>query len=282
MWTQPPSTRRWQRQKEQARAAGKFKMAANLEYAGPATTFHGYETLERTRPTSSPCTRTAARCNELNEGETRRGGAGRHAVLRRIRRPGRRPRRAAAARTASSRWKTRRKYRRSVFGHHGVVKTGKLTVGDGVTASVDAGARAPHHAQPLGHPPDAQGAARSAGQHVQQKGSLVDPDKTRFDFVHTAADDRRARSARWKRSSTPRSSPIPPTQARVMPIEEAQKTGAMMLFGEKYGDEVRVLDIGIFARTVRRHPRESAPATSACSRSWRKAASPPACAASRR
>ena len=82
------------------------------------------------------------------------------------------------------------------------------------------------------------------GAHVQQKGSLVDEDKTRFDFSHNAPHDRRRdpprrgdRERRDPRATTRRS-------ARVMPIDDAQKLGAMMLFGEKYGDEVRVLDIG--------------------------------------
>ena len=82
------------------------------------------------------------------------------------------------------------------------------------------------------------------GEHVQQKGSLVDADKTRFDFAHNAAGHAPSRSSRSSAASTPRSSPTRPTQARVMDMESAQKTGAMMLFGEKYGETVRVLDIG--------------------------------------
>jgi alanyl-tRNA synthetase len=81
------------------------------------------------------------------------------------------------------------------------------------------------------------------GPHVQQKGSLVDEDKTRFDFSHnapmTAPEIRRVEqivNAEILANAA--------TSARVMPIDEAQKVGAMMLFGEKYGDEVRVLDIG--------------------------------------
>jgi len=81
------------------------------------------------------------------------------------------------------------------------------------------------------------------GRHVQQKGSLVDEDKTRFDFSHnapmTAAEIRRVEeivNAEILANAA--------TQARVMAIDDAQKLGAMMLFGEKYGDEVRVLDVG--------------------------------------
>jgi outer membrane murein-binding lipoprotein Lpp len=81
------------------------------------------------------------------------------------------------------------------------------------------------------------------GHHVQQKGSLVDEDKTRFDFSHnapmTADEIRRVESIVNAEVLENKD-----TTARVMPIDEAQKLGAMMLFGEKYGDEVRVLDIG--------------------------------------
>jgi alanyl-tRNA synthetase len=81
------------------------------------------------------------------------------------------------------------------------------------------------------------------GDHVQQKGSLVDPDKTRFDFAHTGpmtAEQIRLVEDKVNAEILQNQA----TQARVLPIEEAKKTGAMMLFGEKYGDEVRVLDIG--------------------------------------
>jgi alanyl-tRNA synthetase len=81
------------------------------------------------------------------------------------------------------------------------------------------------------------------GEHVQQKGSLVDADKTRFDFVHNApmTDVEVAKVEAIVNAEILANAAC---QARVMDIESAQKTGAMMLFGEKYGDEVRVLDIG--------------------------------------
>jgi alanyl-tRNA synthetase len=81
------------------------------------------------------------------------------------------------------------------------------------------------------------------GAHVQQKGSLVDTEKTRFDFVHNAPMTD-AEIAQVEQLVNAEILANAETQARVMDIESAQKTGAMMLFGEKYGDEVRVLDIG--------------------------------------
>jgi alanyl-tRNA synthetase len=130
-----------------------------------------------------------------------------------------------------------------VFGHFGAVVTGELEVGDTVAANVDHAARARtmrnHSATHLMHK-----ALRDVlGPHVQQKGSLVDPEKTRFDFAHGApvTDDEIRRIEAIVNAEILRNEP---TAARVMPIEAAQKTGAMMLFGEKYGDEVRVLDIG--------------------------------------
>ncbi len=130
-----------------------------------------------------------------------------------------------------------------VFGHFGTVVTGELMVGDTVAANVDHAARARtmrnHSATHLMHK-----ALRDVlGAHVQQKGSLVDPEKTRFDFAHAApvTDDEIRRIEAIVNAEILRNVP---TEARVMPIDAAQKTGAMMLFGEKYGDEVRVLDIG--------------------------------------
>jgi alanyl-tRNA synthetase len=123
------------------------------------------------------------------------------------------------------------------------VKTGEIAVGDTVAAQVDLDRRTRtmrhHSATHLMH----KALREVLGSHVQQKGSLVDEDKTRFDFSHnaplTAAEIRRVEeivNAEVLANAA--------TQARVMPLEEAQKVGAMMLFGEKYGDEVRVLDIG--------------------------------------
>ena len=137
----------------------------------------------------------------------------------------------------------KRQVQAAVFGHHGVVSTGKLTVGNGVTARVDTVARARimrnHSVTHLMH----KALREVLGGHVQQKGSLVDPDKTRFDFAHTQpmSDDEIARVERIVNAEIISNAA---TQARVLPLDEAQKSGAMMLFGEKYGDEVRVLDIG--------------------------------------
>jgi alanyl-tRNA synthetase len=135
------------------------------------------------------------------------------------------------------------KIQASVFGHHGVVTTGKLTVGNGVAAKVDLQARARtarhHSATHLMH----KALREVLGEHVQQKGSQVDPDKTRFDFAHTqpvTADE----IARIERIVNDEIIANAATDASVMDIESAQKTGATMLFGEKYGDEVRVLTIG--------------------------------------
>ncbi|MFZ5522838.1 MAG: alanine--tRNA ligase [Pseudomonadota bacterium] len=228
-------------QKEQARAAGKFKMAANLEYSGPSTTFRGYDTLEQ-KGNILALYKDGTLVNELVEGEM---GV---VVLDDT------PFYAESGGQVGDRGELRsmhgifavedtQKIQASVFGHHGVVKTGKLTVGNGVAARVDAAARyrtmRNHSVTHLMH----KALREVLGAHVQQKGSQVDPDKTRFDFVHTQpmtdAEIRRVEAivnAEILVNSA--------TQARVMAIADAQKTGAMMLFGEKYGDEVRVLDIG--------------------------------------
>ncbi|HEY6897552.1 MAG TPA: alanine--tRNA ligase, partial [Rhodocyclaceae bacterium] len=229
------------RQKEQARAAGKFKMAANLEYDGPATSFHGYESLEA-KGNILALYKDGVAVNELVEGEmgvvvlddtpfyAESGGqVGDLGELR--------------ASHGIFAVEDTQKIQASVFGHHGVVKTGKLTVGHGVAAKVDQQARfrtmRHHSATHLLH----KALREVLGDHVQQKGSQVDPDKTRFDFAHTqplTAEE----ITRIERIVNDEIIANAATVAAVMDIESAQKSGAMMLFGEKYGDEVRVLSIG--------------------------------------
>jgi alanyl-tRNA synthetase len=135
------------------------------------------------------------------------------------------------------------KIKADVFGHHGIQSQGVLKVGDTVTARVDGSVRAAtvrnHSATHLMH----KALREVLGTHVQQKGSLVDADKTRFDFAHNAPVTP-AQITEIERRVNTEILANEATQARVMDIESAQKTGAMMLFGEKYGESVRVLDIG--------------------------------------
>ncbi|MCF8197269.1 MAG: alanine--tRNA ligase [Sulfuritalea sp.] len=229
------------RQKEQARAAGKFKMAANLEYDGPATAFHGYEALEA-RGNILALYRDGTAVNELKEGEI---GV---VVLDDT------PFYAESGGQVGDRGELRsthgifavedtQKIQAAVFGHHGVVSTGMLKVGNGVTARVDTLARARtmrhHSATHLMHK-----ALRDVlGAHVQQKGSQVDTDKTRFDFLHSQpmSNEEIRRVENLVNAEVLVNTEC---ETRVLPIAEAQRLGAMMLFGEKYGDEVRVIDIG--------------------------------------
>ena len=229
------------RQKEQARAAGKFKMAANLEYEGPATTFHGYDNLEF-KGNVLALYKDGAAVNQLHEGEmgvvvldntpfyAESGGqVGDRGALQSVH--------------GIFAVEDTQKIQATVFGHHGVVKTGTLTVGNNVTAKVDVLARQRtmrnHSATHLLH----KALREVLGDHVQQKGSQVDPDKTRFDFVHNQpmTDDEVRKVENIVNAEVLANAA---TETRVLPIAEAQKLGAMMLFGEKYGDDVRVLDIG--------------------------------------
>ncbi|OYW38451.1 MAG: alanine--tRNA ligase [Hydrogenophilales bacterium 12-61-10] len=228
-------------QKSQARAAGKFKLGAGLAYSGAATTFHGYDTLAHDGSILA-LYRDGSAVNELHEGElgvvvldhtpfyAESGGqAGDCGVLQ------------AAGGVFGV--EDTLKIQAQVFGHHGVVKTGSLKIGDPVQARVDTDNRARtmrnHSVTHLMH----KALREVLGEHVQQKGSLVDADKTRFDFIQPSPmNDAQIREVEARVNAEILANTA--TQARVMAIEDAQKTGAMMLFGEKYGDEVRVLDIG--------------------------------------
>ena len=229
------------RQREQARAAGKFTMALQVDYRGAATAFLGYDSLQAEARVLA-LYKDGVAVDVLAEGEL---GI---VVLERT------PFYAESGGQAGDRGELRgggaifrvedtQKIQADVFGHHGIVTTGALKVGAGVTASVDAVARARtarhHSATHLLH----KALRDRLGPHVQQKGSQVDADKTRFDFAHTQPLSS-ADLAHIEQQVNAEILANAATQARLLPIEEAKKTGAMMLFGEKYGDEVRVLDIG--------------------------------------
>ena len=231
-------------QQERSRAASRFKAGAQLEYSGAKTAFRGYDTLSEEG-------RVVALYREGSPVKSLSIGEEGVVVLDRT------PFYAESGGQVGDRGELTKggvcltlftvedtqKIQPDVFGHYGTVKTGEIAIGDTVAAQVDLDKRARtmrhHSVTHLMH----KALREVLGPHVQQKGSLVDEDKTRFDFSHnapmTAAEIRRVEeivNAEILANAA--------TQARVMPMEEARKAGAMMLFGEKYGDEVRVLDIG--------------------------------------
>ena len=231
-------------QRERARAASQFKTGDALAYSGPKTAFRGYDTLSEEGRVVA-LYRDGARVDALSTGE--RGVV----VLDRT------PFYAESGGQVGDRGELSKggacltlfavedtqKVQPDVIGHAGEMKTGELREGDRVAASVDYEARGRtmrnHSATHLMH----KALREVLGAHVQQKGSLVDPHKTRFDFAHDApltGEDIRRIEAIVNAEILDNAA----VAARTMPIAEAQKTGAVMLFGEKYGDEVRVLDIG--------------------------------------
>ncbi|MBU9515340.1 alanine--tRNA ligase [Burkholderia multivorans] len=235
------------RQREQARAAGKFKAAQGLEYTGAKTTFHGYEEIAFDDAKVVALYVDGSAVTEVKAGQdavvvldhtpfyAESGGqVGDQGVLANA------STRFAVADTL--------KVQADVIGHHGTLEQGTLKVGDVLRAEVDAQRRARtqrnHSATHLMH----KALREVLGSHVQQKGSLVDADKTRFDFAHNAplTDDEIRRVEQIVNDEILANAP---GIVRVMPYDEAVKGGAMALFGEKYGDEVRVLDLG-FSREL--------------------------------
>ncbi|KWH36086.1 alanine--tRNA ligase [Burkholderia stagnalis] len=235
------------RQREQARAAGKFKAAQGLEYTGAKTTFHGYEEIAFDDAKVVALYVNGSSVNEVKAGQdavvvldhtpfyAESGGqVGDQGVLANA------STRFAVADTL--------KVQADVIGHHGTLEQGTLKVGDVLRAEIDAHRRARtqrnHSATHLMH----KALREVLGAHVQQKGSLVDAEKTRFDFAHNAplTDDEIRRVEQIVNDEILANAP---GIVRVMPYDEAVKGGAMALFGEKYGDEVRVLDLG-FSREL--------------------------------
>jgi alanyl-tRNA synthetase len=229
-------------QKKRAREAGKFKMAQGLEYSGAVTQFHGYDELVRDGVKVTAVYVDGSAVASATSGDD--------AVIVLDHTPfyaesGGQVGDTGELRNATSRFliEDTIKVQAAVFGHHGRVVEGEIKVGDVFTAKVDAEQRAKtvrnHSSTHLMH----KALREVLGEHVQQKGSLVNADRTRFDFVHNGPLTE-AQIARVEAIVNAEILANAATNARVMPIEEAQKSGAVMLFGEKYGDEVRVLDIG--------------------------------------
>ncbi len=263
-----------ERQKSMARAAGKFKMDKALEYTGSGNEFVGYDKLETTTKIVAIYA-DGTPVNLLNEGQAgvvvlestpfyaeSGGQVGDEGWLVRSPSPQPSPQRGEgvnagellplplgegggegpSATTVFTVHDTQ-KIKANVFGHHGSLTRGSLQVGDTVTAQVNTATRAQtvrnHSATHLMH----KALHEVLGEHVTQKGSLVNAERTRFDFAHNApvtdaqiVDIEQRVNAQILANAA--------TSARVMPIDAAKATGAMMLFGEKYGDEVRVLEIG--------------------------------------
>jgi len=229
-------------QRERARAASKFgTQGTTVEYSGRKTEFHGYDTLALEA-------RVIALYKEGTQVPSLKAGDSAVVVLDKT------PFYAESggqvgdagelvANGGTFTVTDTQKIQADVFGHHGTLATGTLAVGDKVAAKVDTARRARtmrnHSATHLMH----KALREVLGAHVQQKGSLVDADKTRFDFSHDkplAADEIRRVEAIVNAEILKNEA----TTARIMKYDDAVKGGAMALFGEKYGDEVRVLDIG--------------------------------------
>ena len=230
------------RQREQARASAKFKMAAGLAYEGTPTSFHGYEHLvcETSKVTALyvdgaavPSVKAGDDCVIVLDhtpfyaesgGQAGDAGELRNAVARVL-------------------IEDTTKIQADVFGHQGRVVEGSIAVGDTLAAKVNAEQRAKtvrnHSATHLMH----KALREVLGSHVQQKGSLVNAERTRFDFAHNApvTDEQIRRVEAIVNAEILANAGA---TAQVMALDDAQKSGAMMLFGEKYGDTVRVLSIG--------------------------------------
>ncbi len=233
-----------QRQRERARAASKFTIQSGVEYSGRATEFHGYDTLRLDG-------KIVALYKEGSQVQSVDAGEEAVAVLDRT------PFYAESGGQVGDRGEITsgngsftvadtQKIQAEVFGHKGKVRAGRLSVGDAVTAQVDAANRAlaayNHSATHLMH----AALRKVLGAHVAQKGSLVDANRTRFDFSHNApmsAEEIRTVEALVNREIRENHA----VEARRMKYDDAIKAGAMALFGEKYGDEVRVLSMGSFS-----------------------------------
>ncbi|MEL0030751.1 MAG: alanine--tRNA ligase [Betaproteobacteria bacterium] len=236
-----------EQQRQRARAASKFQTSQGIDYAGDNTQFYGYDSLQ-TKSKVIAVYKDGFSVDSLAQGDAgivvldktpfyaeSGGQVGDRGVI-------------ATGISSHTTFKVSdtQKVQPEVFGHHGEVVSGQIKVGDSVTSEVDSDHRSAtmfnHSATHLLH-----AALRSVlGSHVQQKGSLVDASKTRFDFSHPKPlSQAEVEEIEIVVNEAIRGNAN--VNARVMNYDAAIESGAMALFGEKYGDEVRVVGMGEFS-----------------------------------
>jgi alanine--tRNA ligase len=236
--------REMEAQRTRARAAQSFKANAQLPYEGQDTEFKGYSERQ-TESKVLALYKNGEQVNELNEGDE---GAVVIDFTPFYAESGGQVGDVGYIFAGENRFEVRdtQKIKAAVFGQFGVQTSGRLKVGDSVTAKVDDEIRNAnmrnHSATHLMHK-----ALRDVlGEHVEQKGSLVTAESTRFDISHPQAVTAEEIAEVERRVNEAILANVA-VNAAIMSMEDAQKTGAMMLFGEKYGDEVRVLQMGGFS-----------------------------------
>ena len=236
--------REMEAQRTRARAAQSFKANAQLPYEGQDTEFKGYSERQ-TESKVLALYKDGEQVNELNEGDE---GAIVIDFTPFYAESGGQVGDVGYIFAGENRFEVHdtQKIKAAVFGQFGVQTSGRLKVGDSVTAKVDDEIRNAnmrnHSATHLMHK-----ALRDVlGEHVEQKGSLVTAESTRFDISHPQAVTAEEIAEVERRVNEAILANVA-VNAAIMSMEDAQKTGAMMLFGEKYGDEVRVLQMGGFS-----------------------------------
>ncbi|ADY97184.1 alanine--tRNA ligase [Neisseria meningitidis] len=236
--------REMEAQRTRARAAQSFKANAQLPYDGQDTEFKGYSERQ-TESKVLALYKDGEQVNELNEGDE---GAIVIDFTPFYAESGGQVGDVGYIFAGENRFEVRdtQKIKAAVFGQFGVQTSGRLKVGDSVTAKVDDEIRNAnmrnHSATHLMHK-----ALRDVlGGHVEQKGSLVTAESTRFDISHPQAVTAEEIAEVERRVNEAVLANVA-VNAAIMSMEDAQKTGAMMLFGEKYGEEVRVLQMGGFS-----------------------------------
>ncbi|MBW3932212.1 alanine--tRNA ligase [Neisseria meningitidis] len=236
--------REMEAQRARARAAQSFKANAQLPYDGQDTEFKGYSERQ-TESKVLALYKDGEQVHELNEGDE---GAVVIDFTPFYAESGGQVGDVGYIFSGENRFEVRdtQKIKAAVFGQFGVQTSGRLKVGDSVTAKVDDEIRNAnmrnHSATHLMHK-----ALRDVlGEHVEQKGSLVTAESTRFDISHPQAVTAEEITEVERRVNEAVLANVA-VNAAIMSMEDAQKTGAMMLFGEKYGDEVRVLQMGGFS-----------------------------------